>query len=216
VLLVRHAVVRPDGTVREAPFPLGPVGTSGVAEPAREPALMHVTHTPWSRLVRRALLEELAIPFPAGIYEDLPVIVPVTARASRVAWVAEVCLFYRHHAASTIHTAGDDHLMVTRQWDLAQQRMVDLDAPALARGAACSYMARHLFDLLGSGRIPPASQRAYFRAAADLTVRWRPDGYRPARGTEGWKYRLLAGDHWALTVMARRVHGALRRVTGRD
>src|SRR5690349_17849339 len=89
VLLIDHLREHEDGRLLpDASSPL-------LAGPPTLDRLLGVQHTAWNRIMRRGLLTEHGLRFPAGWYEDVPFSNPVLIAADRVDVLNRVCYHYR-------------------------------------------------------------------------------------------------------------------------
>lgn len=211
LLVVGHALAHPDGTIERAEGDAELAGLPEVTSATASPGLFRMFPSAWNKVVRRNLLAELDLPFPPGIYEDIPVMLPLLCAAETVAVLDEVCLHYRQRPGSILRSSGERHLQVLDQYELAFTR---LDALGL-RGRTCAphvyaFMVQHLFLLLGTDRISPEHRARYFRRASELARRHRPVGHRPPGGVDGLRDRLLLAGVWPLARIARAGYRAAR------
>ncbi len=179
------------------------------------PALFTVFPCAWNKIVRREYLTKLDIPFPAGYYEDLPFTYPVLIGAERISVLDTVCLYYRQRRGSILSSGGERHLELFGQYELVFQRLQQLGEPAAALiPTVYRHMAKHLFVIIGSGRLSGEHRRRYFRRATELARRLRPAGFPAPGGLDGVRFRALLSGSW-FTVSALRggyqVAGALTR-----
>ena len=216
------ARLRPDVLVIdfENLYPDGSVSPSGgarylrgsAAEPstlADHPALIHLTMTAWSKVLRRDFLAGLGISFgstgPAP-HEDVPVTTLALLTARRIGVLDRVCYRYRRaRRGSYLAAATDANFNIfgsyRRVFDYLAER-AELRAPVTPAVYAAVFERAiwHYTTLLPL--VPRRRRREFFhRMSADFR-RWRPDGFRFPAGLRGVKFRLAARDaYWAYALL---------------
>ncbi len=183
-----------------------PAGTFTLAE---QPALLSLTMTSWSKVIRRAFLAEIGIAFPPGIHEDVPVSCAVLLSARRISALGRVCYRYRRaRRGSFMVTTSDRHFDIFGSY----QAVFDL-LPAFAqsagepvsdavRAALFERAIWHYTTILGTGGtgigaarigglVPRGARRMFFERMHKDYRRWRPAGYRYPPGARGAKFRLV-------------------------
>jgi CDP-glycerol glycerophosphotransferase len=226
VLLIDWVSSYPGG--RSEPSPgtalLGRVPPGGCTL-AERPALLDLTMTAWSKLLRREFLVGLDVGFAAGIHEDVPVTCAAQLAAGSIAAVPQVCYRYRQdRRGSAMATTGAGHLAIFDSY----RQAFDLVTSKNAAGAPVSDAVRaalfaraiwHYAAILDAGLVPPAERRRYFaRMHAEFVAR-RPAGYRHPPGARGLKFRLVERGWYpayaALTPVNRLRVAVARRLRGR-
>jgi CDP-glycerol glycerophosphotransferase len=251
VLLIDWVTVRGDGdgdgeagqgehrvSGREEPSPgrdiLAGVPAAGTTL-ERQPRLLDLTMTSWSKLLRREFLAGLGVCFGPGIHEDIIVTCAALLAAESVGAVGRSCYRYRRdRRGQAMSTAGPGHLAVfdsyRQVFDLAGRRAAAGAPPGPAVAAVLFERAiwhyATVFQAAGAwpGRgslVPRAERRAFFaRMHAEFTAR-RPPGYRRPPGARGLKFALIERGayrsyvalepvNW-LRITAAGVLGGLRR-----
>jgi len=216
VLVIGHALAHPDGRAERAPDDVHLRGLPTLTSPSASPSLFRTFPSAWNKVVRRRLLVALDVPFPSGIYEDIPVLFPVLCAADTVGVLDEICLYYRQRPGSILRSAGAQHLQVLDQWELAFDRLEAL-GPGRRRLVPHVYasMVQQLFLLLGTGRMGAAERRRFFAGASELVRRRRPAGYRPPGGVEGVRDRLLRTGRFRLAWAVRSGYQLAKRAGSR-
>ncbi|WP_203965905.1 bifunctional glycosyltransferase/CDP-glycerol:glycerophosphate glycerophosphotransferase [Actinocatenispora thailandica] len=211
VLLLGHEINHPDLRVQRDPGDALLTGLPATCTAAERPEVFRVFPSAWNKVVRREFLLGLGIDYPAGWYEDLPVSYPMLAAAGSIAATDAVCYHYRQRGGSILATGGARNLDLISQYELAFARLAALgEAAAPLVPVLYRVMVKHLFVLLGSGRIGAADRRAYFRRASDLARRLRPAGFVPPAGGDGVRYRLLVSGSWPAVAAVRTAYRGAR------
>jgi CDP-glycerol glycerophosphotransferase len=183
----------------------------GGATLERQPGLITLTMTSWSKLLRREYLAGLGVPFPPGIHEDIPVTCAALLSARSIRGVAAPCYHYRRaRRGSFMDTPGRAHLAVFDAWGAVFAMLADRPASPAVEAAVFERAIWHYAAVLQSpgawpGRgslVPRAQRRGYFaRMHADFAAH-RPPGYRPPPGARGVKFRLIErGAYRAYTAL---------------
>lgn len=207
LLLVGHAVARPDGSTWRDPANASLFGGLPRAFTAADrPAVFRVFPSSWNRLFRREFLLALHMEFPDGAYEDIPVTFPALCAAERISSLDRVCLYYRQRDESILGARGSHHFDVLSQYELAFERLATLGSRTTA---VYEYAVRHLFLMLGSGRLVGRQRRDFFRQASALLRRFRPPGFRPSGGRNAVRHALFMRGSWRGVALVR---GAIRGV----
>jgi CDP-glycerol glycerophosphotransferase len=222
VLLVDHADVFPGDLMRETGS--GPVlREASAAAPVRvgeRPELLGLSlgTSACTKVIRRALLDEIDLRFPPGWYEDCAFAYPLLLEAERIDALEQVCYYYRHRPAGAItKSVSGRHFDVfdqyERMWARVAKAAPEHDAlrPELFR-----LMVDHLLVIAGNDhRLPRARRREFFGRIVQEYRRQMPDGgYEPPGGLAGLKHRLVrrnAYSAYAALRLARQVLPARRR-----
>lgn len=222
VVLVQHEKRRDTGAVEIGELadlagrcPADPAGFTL----AEWPQIVDYTHTPWTKVSRRAFLAGIDLDFPAGWYTDIPWTYGLLRRAERIAVVTECCYQWRQRAGSSITRTRDDrHFDVFTQW---RRTWDDFDGveDAGVRVALFNHMVWHLLLVIGNTeRVDPRKRREFFRRTSELYRRYHPgpDAWRPADGVTGLKQRLLAARAYLGYEALRQVYRLGRKVRGAE
>lgn len=200
VLLIDYEDFYPGGVTSPSPgaalLRAAPPGTFTLAA---HPGLLSLTMTAWSKVIRREFLDEVGLPFPPGIHEDVPVSCAVLLSARRIAALGRVCYRYRRaRRGSFMVTASGQHFDVFASYQL----VFDL-LPSFAEragGPVTGAVAAALFEraiwhyttILGTrGLVPRRARKMFFARMHQDFRRWRPAGYRCPPGARGVKFRLV-------------------------
>ncbi|MCH7232143.1 glycosyltransferase [Glycomyces sp. L485] len=198
VVLVQHEKVRDTGAVEAGE--LADLAGRSPVDPAgftleEWPRIIDYTHTPWTKVSRREFLTSIDLDFPSGWYTDIPWTYGLFRRAKRMALVTECCYQWIQRAGSSITRTRDDrHFDVFTQWQRVWDDFESVEDPGV-RVALFNHMVWHLLLVIGNTeRVDPKKRREFFRRTSDLYRRYHPgpDAWRPARGADGLKQRLLA------------------------
>ncbi len=190
-----------------------PAGTFTLAA---QPALINLTMTSWSKVIRRAFLAEIGLEFPPGIHEDVPVSCAVLLSARRISVLDRVCYRYRRaRRGSFMVTTSDRHFDIFGSYqlvfDLLPSFAEHAGAPVTGavRVALFERAIWHYTTILGTGGtgvgaagigvgaagigglVPRRARRMFFERMHQDYGRWRPAGYRHPRGARGVKFRLV-------------------------
>lgn len=212
VLVIGHAVTRPSGSQRAVhDAVLASIGPTTTA--VASPQVLRTFPSAWNKVIRRAFLRELDLPFPRGTYEDIPVVLPLLCAAGSIGILDEICLHYRQRPGSILGSSGERHLEVIDQYELTFERLQRLGPRVNGlEPAVYAFMIQHLFLLLGAGRLDRVAQREHFRRASELARRHRPAGYIAPTGLEGLRDRLLLRGAWRPVVALRGSYQLARRL----
>jgi glycosyltransferase involved in cell wall biosynthesis len=220
VVLVQHEKVRDTGLVETGE--LADLAERCPADPggftlAEWPRIVDYTHTPWTKVSRRAFLTGIDLDFPAGWYTDIPWTYGLLRRAERIAVVTECCYQWRQRAGSSITRTRDDrHFDVFTQWRRTWDDFAGVE-DAGVRVALFNHMVWHLLLVIGNTeRVDPRKRREFFRRTSELYRRYHPgpDAWRPARGVTGLKQRLLAARAYLGYEALRQVYRLVQRFRG--
>lgn len=206
VLVIDLVNSYPDG--RETPG-TAPGLLDAVDEPGplfQHPALLNLPHSACTKIVRRALLDEIDLRFIPGWYEDCSFSHLLLLAARRIDVLDRVCYCYRHQLGETItKSVSPRHFDVfdqyARVWQAVDQADGEYDQfrPDLFR-----LMINHLLVIAGNQqRLPTELRREFFRRIVAAYHRHAPVvGYRPPGGT-GWiKHRLVRHNaYWAWALL---------------
>ncbi|GIF15249.1 glycosyltransferase family 2 protein [Actinoplanes teichomyceticus] len=214
VLLVDHLREHEDGRLEtDASSPL-------LAGPPSLDRLLGVQHTAWNRIVRRGLLLENQLRFPAGWYEDVPFSNPVLIAADRIDVLNRVCYHYRIGRPGAITaTRSSRHFEAFDQYDALHHWLDRVGAAPAVRSRVFTLMINHLMVVAGNdSRMHPSCRRPFFRRIAELYRRHLPAGHRMPPGAAGMKHRLVAMNSYPLYAALRagyRLAGLRSRSTQR-
>jgi CDP-glycerol glycerophosphotransferase len=209
VVLVDHLSLYPSGRTRSSPRRdgrCGPDGMTGDGQAADRtvtlaqwPALINRTMTSWSKVIRREFLRGLAVPFPPGIHEDVPVSCAVLLSADRIVVLDRVCYLYRRRKRSLLATRSMGQFAIFAAYAQVFARMDAQDPAPVSDAVRAAVFARaieHYSTVLSSRLVPSRARREFFhRMAADFR-RYRPAGYAQPPGARGMKFRLVERDAW--------------------
>ena len=184
VLVVDYENLYPDGSTSPSGARLRSAGATTLA---RDPALIHLTMTVWSKVFRREFLAALGVPFGPGIHEDVPVSAAALLAAGRIAVLDRVCYRYRRsRRGSFMATTSERHFDIFTSYNqiFNERTVVPPVRTALFERAIWHYTT--VFPL-----VPWRRRRDFFgRMTADFR-RWRPAGYVFPPGPRGAKLRLV-------------------------
>jgi CDP-glycerol glycerophosphotransferase len=187
---------------------------------ARQPALLNLAMTIWSKVIRREFLLGLHLPFPAGIHEDVPVTCAALLSAAKISVLGRVCYRYRQARRGSFMTQSTEaHFGIFRSYrrvfDLVARRAAEGDAgitdPVLA--ALFERAIWHYATILGaggwgigpagaSGLVPRRRRHRFFMMMHEDFGKYRPDGYRVPGGARGAKFRLIERNaYWTYSVL---------------
>ena len=212
----------PGGSLRREPGGPGGHGPGGqeTVTLAEWPALINRTMTCWSKVIRREFLRDLAVPFPPGIHEDVPVSCAVLLSARRIAVLDRVCYLYRRRKRSLLATRSMGHFAIFSSYAQVFAAMDETCRPAgrppisaAVREAVFTRAMQHYGTVLSSRLIPGRARRDFFhRMAADFR-RYRRAGYSAPPGVLGMKFHLVERDAWRWYAILEPLNRA--RVTAR-
>jgi len=200
VLLIDYEDFYPGGATGPSPgrallraAPAGPFAL------AAQPAMINLTMTAWSKVIRREFLDEIGIPFPPGIHEDVPVSCAVLLSARRICALDRVCYRYRRaRRGSFMITTSNQHFDVFASYQLAFDLLPSFAERAGAPVTEAVFAALferaiwHYTTILGTrGLVPRGARAAFFGRMHKDFCRWRPAGYRYPAGPRGVKFRLV-------------------------
>ena len=229
VLLIDWVTVRGDGG-RAEPSPgrdiLAGVPAAGTTL-ERQPRLLDLTMTSWSKLLRREFLAGLDVRFAPGIHEDVLVTCAALLAAKSIEAVDRVCYRYRQdRVGSAMVTTSPGHLAIFASYErvfaLLDQALPDqTPASDAIRTAFFNRAIWHYTTVLeargadGRGLVPPQERRPYFaRMHAEFIAR-RPPGYRFPPGARGLKFRLVAAGSYPAYALLEPLNRLRVAATGR-
>jgi CDP-glycerol glycerophosphotransferase len=178
-------------------------GYPGTGPLAQWPALINRTMTSWSKVIRRPFLQDLQVPFPAGIHEDVPVSCMVLLSAPRIAVLDRVCYLYRRRQRSFLATRSMAHFAIFssyaqvfaamdgKRWSAGRPPITET-----VREAVFGRAIEHYSTVLSSGLVPGRARRDFFHRMASDFRRYRPAGYSAPPGARGMKFNLIERDAW--------------------
>ncbi len=172
---------------------------------AAQPGLINLTMTAWSKVIRRDFLDEIGLPFPPGIHEDVPVSCAALLSAGRIAALGRVCYRYRRvRRGSFMVTSSGRHFDVFASYQLVFDLLpsfAELAGAPVTGAVAAALFERaiwHYTTILGTrGLVPRRARRQFFAQMHQDFRRWRPAGYRCPPGARGVKFRLVERDAYA-------------------
>jgi CDP-glycerol glycerophosphotransferase len=214
ILLIGWASSYPGGTTRPGHGAriLAAVPEAGVTL-AEQPAVIELSMTAWSKVLRREFLAKLGVEFGPGIHEDVPVTCAALLAAESVRAVTAICYHYRRERrGSFMATPGREHLAIFS----AYARVFDLldgsgHGPRV-RSAVFERAIWHyatLFQAAGHRSLVPGPlRRTFFTRMHDEYAARRPPGYRRPPGARGVKFRLIERDAYRAYVTLEPVNRA--------
>lgn len=165
---------------------------------AEWPGIVHYTHTPWTKVVRRRFLADSDLTFPTGWYTDLPWTYGLLHRAERIATLPAVTYRWRQRRTGSITRTQDRrHFDVFAQWERVWADVGDaVEEPV--RSELFARMAWHLLLVAGNEeRLHARDRRFFFKRAVAMYRQYFPaHGYRIPGGVNGVKQRLLASGSY--------------------
>ena len=171
----------------------------------------------WNKAYKRTFVEQYALSFPHGYYEDIPWTYPSMLAAGRIALLDRVVVHYRQRreGGNILATVSRKHFDIFAQYDLVF-RFLD-EHPELAQWRPLMHlrMVDHL-QTIGNhpGRVPAAAHREFFALAAQAEQRHRPVGAAPVpvRSKGSWRVGAMGQAARTARQKARKVSPAkLRR-----
>jgi CDP-glycerol glycerophosphotransferase len=222
VLLIDYEDLYPDGSAvpsrGHALLRDMPGGSLTLAE---RPQLIHLTMTAWSKVIRRAFLSGLVMPFPQGVHEDVPVACAMLFSAERISGLARVCYRYRRaRPGSFMATTSSAHLRIFSSYEAALGFAALADPPLTSevRAAVFQRAIWHYTTVLQAagpgigglrpgragrgGLVPHGARREFFERMHEHFLRYRPPGYRHPPGIRGVKFRLVERNaYWMYSVL---------------
>ncbi len=237
VLLIGYEDLLPDGRTQpsfgRALLRAAPPGSFTLAQ---QPQLINLAMTAWSKVIRRAFLVNLGVPFRSGIHEDVPVTCAALLAARRISTLDRVCYRYRRaRPGSFMATTSSDNIAI---FDAYRQVFDFLSKREAAGGAAIPGVRAALFEraiwhystvlqaggigigpIGRSGLVPRRDRRGFFARMHEDFVRYVPPGYRHPPGARGAKFRLVERNaYWTYELLEppNRARVALRRVASRE
>lgn len=238
VLLIDYEDLLPDGTTQpsfgRALLRDAPPGSFTLAQ---QPQLINLTMTSWSKVISRAFLVNLGVPFPPGIHEDVPVTCAALLQARRISALDRVCYRYRWaRPGSFMATTSSDNLAIfdayRQVFDFLSKREAAAGAAAIpaVRAALFERAVWHYGTVLQaggigigpigrSGLVPRRDRRRFFARMHEEFVRYVPAGYRHPPGARGAKFRLVEHNaYWTYELLEppNRARVALRRIASRE
>jgi len=204
LLLIDYEDLLPDGTAAANPGRAllrgAPAGSFTLAG---QPALIHLTMTSWSKVIRREFLTGLGMSFPAGIHEDVALTCAMLLAAERIGALARVCYRYRQaRPGSFMATTSSGQLSIFCSYENVFAIVAGADPPAdgEVRGAVFERAIWHYTTVFARpGRlVPPAQRRYFFGRMHEDFVRYRPPGYRHPPGARGVKFRLIERNSYRM------------------
>jgi CDP-glycerol glycerophosphotransferase len=175
-----------------------------------QPALIDLTMTSWSKVIRRGFLAEIGLEFRGGIHEDVPVSCAVLLSARRISALARVCYSYRRaRRESFMVTTSDRHFDIFASYQLVFDLLPSFAERAGApvteavRSALFGRAIWHYTTILGTGGVgigaariggglvPGGARKTFFGRMHEDFRRWRPADYQYPPGARGVKFRLV-------------------------
>jgi len=217
VLLIGHEELLPDGSIRCGPEAHLLRSSNRSFTLAENPRVVNLTMTSWSKVVRRAFLVSLGIPFPQGRHEDVPVFSAVLLSAKKISTLDRVCYRYRKHRPGALMARPTEaniaifdsyhfvFALIRAGLPNGERRVTDQVAAAFFERAI-----QHYTSILstggrgsesGSPRLIPGYYRPrFFQLMHNDYVSYRPPGYRRPKGARWIMYFLI--EHNAFHVYA--------------
>ncbi|NUO59079.1 MAG: glycosyltransferase [Hamadaea sp.] len=156
------------------------------------PSVVGLLHVAWNRVVRRQFLLDEGLRFHPGLYEDVSWTYPALLAARRIAFLDQVCVYYRLREGAITSTGGARHLGMIHHWERVFAA-VPPDHPL--RPVLFEQSMRQGIAVLGNeARIPePRLRREFFLRLAAFQHRYAPPGWTPPGSRiHQIKYILLA------------------------
>lgn len=189
---------------------------------ADRPDLYQVLNVAWNKLYRREFLLATGLTFPVGYYEDIPFTYPVLALAESILLHDVAVVAYRQRRTGSILRSHDRrHLEVLDQVERTFAVIDDHPRLDVWRGAIWDRCCGHVLTVLAIGRLPGEHRSTFFRRAATVLARTRPDGHPIPTGPRGVKVSLLVRNRYvlfsalkfsnSLRLRVRRVPGRIKR-----
>lgn len=210
VLLIDYEDLYPGGLTAPSPgralLRRAPGGTFSLAE---QPQVVHLTMTSWSKVIRRAFLDAVKLPFPAGIHEDVALTCALLLGADRIGALPRVCYHYRRERpGSFMATPSSGQLSIFASYEKVFGLLDDAEPPAPVLAAMFERAIWHYTTVLQEtrlgrgGLVPRPARREFFtRMHADF-IRYRPPGFHHPVGARGIKFRLVERNaYWTYTVL---------------
>ncbi|MET9614868.1 glycosyltransferase family 2 protein [Kitasatospora indigofera] len=195
---------------------LGAAG-GAVLGPEARPELFGAPPHSWDRLHNRARWSDLALAFPDGRYEEVPVVQQALMDARRIAVLPRECVqLRRRHTLHPTGSPGSSHFDLFGQYERSFELLDARPALEAARPHLFDRMIRHylfVFDLAGC--VTRSERPQFFQRAAEHHRRFLPTGHRRPAGREGLKFSLLAGGSYPAFEVAKLSHIARGAVTAR-
>jgi CDP-glycerol glycerophosphotransferase len=238
VLLIDYEYLTPDGRTQpsygQALLRGAPPGSFTLAQ---QPQLINLTMTSWSKVIRRAFLVGLGVPFPPGIHEDVPVSCAVMLEAGRIATLDRACYRYRWaRPGSFMVTTSSANFAIfdayRQVFDFLSKRDAAAGTATTAEVSAALFERAiwHYSTVLQAGGIgigpigrgglvPRSLRRQFFTRMHEDFVRYVPAGYRHPPGARGAKFRLVERNaYWAYELLEppNRARVALHRLASRQ
>ena len=182
------------------------------------PSIIGVLHVAWSRIVRRRFLIDNELHFYPGLYEDVSWTYPALLAAQRIAFLDQVCMYYRQREGAITRTGGGQHLEMIDHWERV---LAPLPADHPLREVLFDQSMRHCLSVMGSDtRVPDGRLRhEFFLRLTAYYQRFAPAGWAPSGGRvqeiKIWLVAKRLYPVYASLRMAYKARQRLRPDTGR-
>ena len=183
---------------------------SDLSLPSKRVEIVPNINVAWNKVYRRGFLEENALAFSRGVYEDLAWNFACILKATTFQSVDRSCVGYRMREGSITRSTSVGHLDVLLQYRAVMQLLDSDPAAAQVYGTAIYEYARdHMRYIFFVGyRLPRAQEGRYLRDMSALLKAWRQT--LPPLGPDLGLYLAALGSP-RLMRLARNIMRALRR-----
>ncbi|NUT20317.1 MAG: glycosyltransferase [Hamadaea sp.] len=175
------------------------------------PSVLGLLHVAWNRVVRRQFLLDEGLRFHPGLYEDVSWTYPAVLAARQIAFLDQVCVYYRLREGAITSTGGARHLGMIHHWELV---FAAVPADHSLRPVLFEQSMRQGIAVLGNdARISDRRLRQeFFRRLSAFQRRYAPPGWTPPGGRiHQIKYGLLARRMYPVYSALRWGYKAARR-----
>jgi CDP-glycerol glycerophosphotransferase len=176
------------------------------------PSVVGLLHVAWNRVVRRQFLHDQGLRFQPGLYEDVSWTYPAVIAARRIAFLDQVCVYYRMRAGAITSTGGTRHLGMIHHWELVFAALPP-DHPL--RTVLFEQSMRQGIAVLGNeARLPDGRlRREFFYRLAAFEHQYAPPGWTPSGGrVHRIKSWLVARELYPVYASLRTGYKAARRM----
>jgi CDP-glycerol glycerophosphotransferase len=215
VLLIGHEELLPDGSIRCRPEDHLLRSSSRSFTLAENPRVVNLTMTSWSKVVRRTFLVSLAIPFPEGRHEDVPVFSAALLSAKKISTLDRVCYRYRKHRPGALMAKPTEANVAIFDsyhfvFALISAGLANRDGRVTDQVATAFFerAIQHYASILSTGGrgsdsgsprlIPDYYRPRFFQLMHNDYVSYRPPHYRRPKGARWLAYFLI--EHNAFRV----------------
>ncbi len=169
-----------------------PLQVEGVFVAADQLSILDVLNVAWNKAYRREFLEELAVEFPVGYYEDIPWSYPILATAKSIVTIDEPLYRYRQRWSGSILRSTDArHIQIVDQFERLMGMMDGLGVTEAMRVEVFTRALRNIITLVTAkrSRIPSNLRREFYTSARRSVHRLAPESFRLP--TDGDKWKLI-------------------------